>query len=463
VSVDDPESLYERTLEGMRALPFEEIYEVGGSVRDTLRGLSPKDVDFLVRGHSVEEMLRELRRHGHAEELVVAGRLVGVRFWPPWGPKEGIEVVPPRREVPILPGEPGHTGNPHRDFRIEADPTLPVRNDLERRDFTVNAVARHLRTGEVVDPFGGRDDLAAGVLRVVSATAFRDDPLRILRGVARRARDGLVPDDETTALMRVWAPGIAGLSAERVREALDQIVEGDDAAEGLRLARDVGALGVAVPELEGTFGVDQHSHRHTLPLDEHLFATVGEGARRRAPLEVRLAALWHDVGKPRAREASRPRAHAEIGARMTVDALRRLTYDNDVVRRVAHLVREHAYHDERDPTPLAARVFLARVGRDAAEHQMLLRRMDRAATGRPEPEESLQQHDRFEAMVRAEWRRPVTRAELAVDGDDLLATGVEPGPEVGRVLGELLQAVIEDPAENERVRLLERAAAVART
>jgi tRNA nucleotidyltransferase (CCA-adding enzyme) len=458
VSVDDPERLYERTLEGMAALPFEELYEVGGSVRDTLRGLIPKDVDFLVRGHSVEDILRELRRHGHAEELVVAGRLVGVRFWPPWGPKQGIEVVPPRREVPILPGEPEYTGNPHRDFRIEADPALTVRDDLERRDFTVNAVARDLRTGEVTDPFGGRGDLAAGVLRVVSPTAFRDDPLRILRGVARRARDGLTPDERTAALMREWAPGIDGLSAERVREALDQILEGDEAADGLRLARDVGALGVAVPELAGTFGVEQRSRRHVLPLDEHLFATVGEGARRRAPLEVRLAALWHDVGKPLAGEDGKPRDHAEVGARIAADALRRLTYDNDLVRRVSHLVREHAYHEERDPSPLAARVFLARVGRDAAEHQLLLRRIDRAATGRPEPRESLQQHDRFEALVRAEWRRPLTRGELAVDGDDLLAAGLEPGPEIGRVLGELMRAVIEDPDENRRERLLERAA-----
>jgi tRNA nucleotidyltransferase (CCA-adding enzyme) len=458
VSLDDPESLYERTLAGMRALPFEEIYEVGGSVRDTLRGLIPKDVDFLVRGHSVEHMLSELRRHGHADELVVAGRLVGVRFWPSWGPRQGIEVVPPRREVPILSGEPGHTGNPHRDFRIEAHPGLSVRDDLERRDFTVNAIARDLRRGEIVDPFDGRGDLAAGVLRVVSPTAFRDDPLRILRGVARRARDGLVPDDRTTALMCEWAAGIEGLSAERVREALDQILGGDEAAEGLRLARDVGALEVAVPELAGTYGVDQHSRRHVLTLDEHLFETVGEGARRRAPLEVRLAALWHDVGKPLAGTDGHPRDHAEIGARIAGEALRRLTYDNDLVRRVCHLVREHAYHEEREPSPLAARVFLARVGRDAAERQLVLRRMDRAATGQAESEESLLQHDRFEALVRAEWRRPVTRGELAVDGDDLLAAGLEPGPEIGRVLAELLRAVIQDPEENRRERLLARAA-----
>src|SRR5689334_19784878 len=132
----------------MRSLPFDEIYEVGGSIRDELLGRTPKDVDFLVRRVPVEELRRELGRFGRADDLVVAGRLVGVRFWPRFGPREGVEVVPPRRETPILPGEDGHTGNPHRDFRIEADPELPLEADLERRDFTVNAIARDIRTQE---------------------------------------------------------------------------------------------------------------------------------------------------------------------------------------------------------------------------------------------------------------------------------------------------------------------------
>src|SRR5437868_1455228 len=116
-----PEELRRR----MAELPFRELYEVGGSLRDELLGREPKDIDFLVRGHGVEELLTICREHGKADELRVAGRLVGVRFWPPWGPREGIEVVPPRRETPM----PGATGNPHTDFRIEPDPELPVHDD----------------------------------------------------------------------------------------------------------------------------------------------------------------------------------------------------------------------------------------------------------------------------------------------------------------------------------------------
>jgi putative nucleotidyltransferase with HDIG domain len=443
-----------RILEGMRALPFAEIYEVGGSLRDELLGREPKDLDFLVRGHDVDELLAELRRHGRAEELTVAGRLVGARFWPRFGPRGGIEVVPPRRETPIGPGEPDYTGNPHKDFRIEPDPSLPVEADLERRDFTVNAIARDVRSGELIDPFGGRDDLRRGVLRAVHPTSFRDDPLRILRGVTRRARDGLVPDEETRRLMVEFAPRIADLSAERVREALDQTLLAREAGAGLRLARDVGALTVAIPELVPTIGADQRSKRHVLTLDEHIFTVVDAAAERDASLAVRLAALFHDVGKPDTEGVDGPRVHARVGAEIAEVALTRLTYDTDTIRAVIHLVREHPYHEDAEPTALGARRFLRRVGRAAAADLMLLRRCDRAATGKPPPTGAPEARDRFEALVRQEWERPVTRGELAVHGDDLIEVGIPQGPALGAVIERLLDAVVDDPALNERERLL---------
>ena len=322
-----PEELRRR----MAELPFRELYEVGGSLRDELLGRAPKDVDFLVRGHDVEELLALCRQYGKADELRVAGRLVGVRFWPSWGPREGIEVVPPRRETPISPGEPGFTGNPHTDFRIEPDPELSVHDDLERRDFTVNAMARDVRTGEWIDPFGGRDDLRAGVLRAVHATAFRDDPLRILRGVVRCSVDGLQPDAGTRELMAEAAPRIAELSAERVREELERTLAGDGAADAMRLARDVGALDSAIPEWAACIGVDQHSATQAYTLDEHILHVLEAAVHEHAAREPRLAAFWHDVGKPL---ASGERPHAEAGARIVRAALRRLTYDNDTVATV---------------------------------------------------------------------------------------------------------------------------------
>jgi tRNA nucleotidyltransferase (CCA-adding enzyme) len=437
--------LRERVLEGMRTLPFEEIYEVGGSLRDGLLGRPAKDVDFLVRGHDIDELLRVLRRYGPADELRVAGRLVGVRFRPSFGPKEGIEVVPPRRETPIRPGEPDYSGNPHTDFRIEPDPQLPLRDDLERRDFTVNAMARDIRSGSWVDPFGGREDLAAGILRAVHPTAFRDDPLRILRGIARRGRDGLVPEPETLALMEAEAPRIAGLSAERVRETLDQTLGGRDAADALRLARDVGALAAALPEWQIAVGVPQASATQAYTVDEHILHVLDQAVQRDASLVVRLAALWHDVGKA---VAGGPRRHADESARVADAAMRRLAYDNDTRLAVVLLVREHPYGEDSDPTPQSARRFLARVGRDAAPDLLLLRRCDRLGRGFPRPEEELLRRERFEELVAEEWGSPVTRGELAVTGDDLLAAGLPAGRALGQVLARLLDAVVVDPERN---------------
>jgi tRNA nucleotidyltransferase (CCA-adding enzyme) len=452
VSVDlslDP--VRARVLEGMRSLPFEEILEVGGSLRDELLGRPSTDVDFMVRGHSIDELAAVLGRYGPAEELRVAGRLVGVRFRPPFGPKEGIEVVPPRREIPIRPGDPDYTGNPHTDFRIEPDPNLPVRDDLERRDFTVNAMARDIRTLAWIDPFGGEADLAARVLRAVHPSAFRDDPLRILRGIARRSRDGLVPEPETLALMREVAPRIADLSAERVRETLDQTLMGADAADALRLARDIGALAAAVPEWQACVGVPQRSKTQAYTVDEHILHVLDLAVERGASLVLRLAALWHDVGKPL---ADGPVRHAEAGARIAGRAMRRLAYDNDTRAAVVLRVREHPYDEDSDPSPTSARRFLARVGRDAARDLLLLRRCDRLGRGVPPPADDEALRDRFEQLVDEEWGSPVTRGELAISGDDLLAAGLVSGPALGRVLQTLVDAVVADPARNTRDELL---------
>jgi tRNA nucleotidyltransferase (CCA-adding enzyme) len=435
----------------MAELPFRELYEVGGSLRDELLGREPKDIDFLVRGHDVEELLALCREHGRAEELRVAGRLVGVRFWPPWGPPQGIEVVPPRRETPLAPGDPGYTGNPHVDFRIEPDAELPVRDDLERRDFTVNAMARDVRSGEWIDPFGGRDDLHAGVLRAVHDTAFRDDPLRILRGVVRCSSDGLEPDAATRDLMAAAAPRIVELSPERIREELDRTLAGDGAAAALRLAREVGALEAALPEWAPAIGYDQHSESQGYTLDEHVFhvleAAVHDGATRLQ----RLAVLWHDAGKPYPAPAD---GHAETGARIARRALRRLTYDNETVSAVTALVREHSYREDREPSPHAARVFLARVGRERARDLLALRRWDRAGRGVPIPPARDAARERFEALVEEEWEQPVALADLAVRGDDLMAAGLPEGPAVGAALRRLLEAVVDDPSLNERETLL---------
>ena len=208
-------------------------------------------------------------------------------------------------------------------------------------------MARDVRGGEWIDPFGGRDDLRAGVLRAVHETAFRDDPLRILRGLARASLDGLQPEPVTRALMQATAARIAELSAERVREELDRLLAGDGAAAALRLARDLGVLAVALPEWAPCIGFDQQSDTQAYTLDEHILHVLDAAVHDGAAREPRLAALLHDIGKP---HASGAREHAEEGARIARRALRRLTYDNDTIAVVAALVREHSYGEDQEPS-----------------------------------------------------------------------------------------------------------------
>src|SRR6266851_9400846 len=190
-----------------------EAYLVGGAVRDELLGLQSKDADFLVLGTDILGLRTALEPHGRVEDLVVAGRPVGVRLFPRdrdlrSAAPAGIEFAPPRREQSTGPGR--------HDFAIVIDPGATVEDDLQRRDFTVNAMARRLADGLLVDPFGGRADLERGVLRTVSPRSFAEDPLRIVRGLRLVSQLGLEPEEETLRQMREEARSVALVSGERV-------------------------------------------------------------------------------------------------------------------------------------------------------------------------------------------------------------------------------------------------------
>src|SRR5829696_8110520 len=256
-----------------------DAYAVGGAVRDELLGLPVREHDFVVPGMGHAELRAALQPHGRVEDLVVADRQVGVRFLPRDRAAralqpDGIEFAPPRVERSTGPGR--------HDFEIVADATISLEDDMARRDFTINAIAKRLATGELLDPLEGQDDLQQGILRTTSPTSFRDDPLRIVRGLRFVSQLGFDPDEETLRQMREWAPRIAHVSAERIGGGLaadgmgelSKLLLGPHPAKALRIARDTGALVHLLPELEPMIGFDQESRYHDLPLDEHVFRTV---------------------------------------------------------------------------------------------------------------------------------------------------------------------------------------------
>jgi tRNA nucleotidyltransferase (CCA-adding enzyme) len=338
-----------------------------------------------------------------------------------------------------------------------ADPALSIEDDLARRDFTVNAIARRLGTGELVDPFGGASDLNRGVLRTVRPTSFAEDPLRLVRGLRLVSQLGLEPDDATLEQMRAEADGVRLVSGERIGGGLhsdglgelSKLLLGREPAKALRLARDTGVLTALLPEFEPAIGFELNSERQNRPLDEHIFAVVQATADSGARLVVRLGALLHDLAKPEA-----PDDHAEAGARITARVLRRLRYPNRLLIEVTRLVGAHDFPLEH-VDELFARRLLREHGDQLAFDLVTHKEADLRT--KDVPAEELEALARLRTLLERERSQPHRLADLAIDGDDLLGLGFSEGPEVGRTLESLLDAVVEEPELNTRERLLERA------
>jgi tRNA nucleotidyltransferase (CCA-adding enzyme) len=455
-----------------------DAYLVGGAVRDELLGKESKDADFLVPGVDTEGLRAALAAHGRVEDLVVADRLVGIRLHPRDRrirglTPAGIEFAPPRKEVSTGPGR--------HDFEIVADPSLSVEDDMRRRDFTINAMARRVETGELIDPLGGRGDLEAGRLRTVSTQSFREDPLRLVRALRFVSQLGFEPDEELLAQMREEAPAVKLVSGERIGGGLaadgmgelSKLLLGAEPARALRLARDTGVLAELLPEFVPAIGFDQESRYHDLTVDEHTFAVVQAAADQGYGLPVRLAALFHDLGKPQAawrgkdgrlhyyaKPGISERGHDRVGADLAAGALSRLRYPNALRRRVVRIVRRHMFQPGKGDARRARR-FLRRNGDELAfdlidhKHADLLGK--RGSEGEPPPQDEIDALMRFREVVKQELSSPHRLRDLAVDGNDLIEAGFEPGPQLGRILEELLDAVVDEPALNTREELLRRA------
>jgi tRNA nucleotidyltransferase (CCA-adding enzyme) len=407
-----------------------DAYLVGGAVRDELLGRESKDADFVVPGVDYDGLRRALEPHGKVEDFEVAGRRIGARLYPRdervrAAAPAGIEFAPPRAERSTGPGR--------HDFEIVADASLSIEDDMARRDFTVNAIARRLDTGELVDPFGGQRDLRRGVLRTVSDHSLSEDPLRLVRGLRLVAQLGLTPDVATLRQMRDEARNVRLVSGERLGDELAKLLLGAQPAKALRLARETGALAELLPELDPA-------------LDDHVFTVVQATADAGASLAVRLAALLHDTVRATAPVAE----HAARGAELADAALERLRYPTRLRAYVVRLIRAHSFHldniDER-----FARRFLRDHGDELAFDLVTHKQADLTGKGRADDERAA---ERLRELLAQQRTQPHRLGDLAVDGGDLIELGYSEGPELGRVLDSLLDSVVDDPTLNTREQLL---------
>jgi putative nucleotidyltransferase with HDIG domain len=372
-----------------------------------------------------------------------------VTVLPDDGPGRGVEVTTYRVE------------GPYRDRRrpetVRWGESLD--EDLSRRDFTINAMAWQpldpdAGTGRLVDPHGGADDLRAGVLRAVGDAAERiaEDALRMVRAVRFATRFDLRLDPATEAAIRDHAAAAASLSGERVRDEVMRMLTGSaPPSRALRLMEELGLLAVLLPELAALRGVPQDKALPGDALDHSLRTADALGADD--PV-LRLAGLLHDLGKATTLAGGHFIGHERAGVDIARPLLGRLRLPRADVDRVARLIRHHMFAYTPDWTDSAVRRFIQRVGADLLGDLYALRRADNVASGARAPAGGgLAELERRAARALA--ADPISPRQLAVDGSDLVRElGLRPGPVVGRLLGELMEAVIEDPGLNRRETLL---------
>jgi tRNA nucleotidyltransferase (CCA-adding enzyme) len=424
------------------------LYEVGGSVRDSLIDprIDIKDRDYLVTGIPYDQLAEILRRFGRVD---LVGKSFGVIKFTQRGGSDTVDVVIPRKEV--------STGIAHRDFRVDYDPDLPVEDDLKRRDFTINTIARAIPSGEIIDPFGGRKDIEAKTIRIVFADSILEDPLRALRGAQFAARFEFEIETETLEKMKETAHLIDTVSPERIAEELNKmLLKADKPSIGFRYMLDIGILGRIMPYLANCVGVEQPGGFHRWDVFDHTMVCVDNAPKK---LNVRLAALFHDLGKPDTRELVENGAtfygHDRLSTKMTAKLMKNLKYSNDLIDQVKILVEKHMFSDQAGEKGI--RRLIRSVGIDLIYDLLDLRRADIIAQGMGQDPAEV---DEFEAKITSEIEKksPFGVKDLVVDGSDIMQEfTIEEGPIVGRVLNELLELVLDNPEMNTRENLLSKA------
>ena len=315
----------------------------------------------------------------------------------------------------------------------------------------------------VIDRFGGLKDLNAKMIRAVgdASERFAEDALRLLRAVRLAAQLDFSIEEKTLAALTTQAPALRAVSQERVRDELIKLVMSTKPEYGFNILQQTGLLKIIVPELAEGVGVGQNKH-HIYTVFEHSVKSLQWAAQYDYPLPVRLAALLHDVGKPRTKK---PLAgdytfygHDVVGARMAEKLLKRLRFSNEIVSSATHLIRHHMfYYDIGKVTETGARRLLRRVGQEHFADLIKLRIAERKGSGVPKAEPYRLRHLQF--LVEKAAQAPITTSQLAVTGNDIMTElRLRPGPQIGGILNALLAEVLEDPARNTREQLLARAA-----
>ena len=414
--------------------------------------LPDKDVDYLVTGIPLDELCSVLRSYGRMD---LVGKSFGViKFTPDRrssanGETPTFDVALPRKEY--------STGVGHRDFKVDFDHNLKVEDDLLRRDFTINAMAYDLAGRKLVDPLGGKKDIKRGLIRITNPSSFKDDPLRMLRGVQFAARFEFELEKETFQSLCQNVELIRTISPERIQEEINKLLtRAKRPSIGFRLMHKTGLLKVIFPELKEGVEAEQPGGYHQYDVFEHSLVTMDNAPME---LDLRLAAIFHDVSKPETKSLTETGAtfygHEKKGAKATQGILQRLRYSNELISKVVLLVEKHMF--TMGVTDKGLRRLINRVGQENIFDLLELRRADIIAQGRGGDTFEV---DEFENRIRMEIQKkpPFGLKDLKVDGNLIMKEfELTPGPVVGKILNHLMEKVLDEPEFNEKDKLLKEA------
>ena len=414
-----------------------EAYAVGGCVRDSLLGKNPTDFDITTSAKPEET--KAVFKNEHVIETGIKHGTVTVLM-------EGEPL-----EITTFRIDKNYSDNRHPK---EVEFTRSLSEDLARRDFTVNALAFNEKTG-VTDLFGGVFDLEHGIIRAVGEPEkrFNEDALRIMRALRFASVLGFEIEEKTASSLSENAVLLKNVSAERLFSEIEKLLCGKNAAKILR--EHPAPFFEIIPELSVLKGFEQHHFRHDKDAFEHTLAVLENVPPER---NLRLAALFHDIAKPLCQSfdetgTAHYYGHAQKSAEIAETVLRRLKADSETIKTVSELVRRH--EDRFEPSKKSVKRLLGKTNPEFFE--MLLSLMEADEMGKRAefrfPKDVFDEFHRLSAEI-VEKEECFSLKNLAVSGADLISAGFEPGPEMGKILENLLEKVIEGEIPNEKAKLL---------
>ncbi len=423
-------------IEGLQNAGFE-AYIVGGCVRDFLLDKEPKDWD--VTTNAKPEEIQKVFPDSFYENNFLT---VTVRTGSENPLLAEIEITTYRLEAK-------YSDKRHPD---EVKYAKKLEDDLSRRDFTVNAMAMNDKK-KITDLFDGQKDLKNKIIRTVGnpEERFSEDALRILRAVRFAATLGFAIEEKTAEAIKKNSVWLEAISKERIRDEFVKIIMSDNAAVGVDLLRELGMLKFVLPELMENYGVGQNKH-HIYDCYTHAIKALEFTAKKKCNMQVRMAALLHDIAKPRVKVGDGINStfynHEIVGAKMTFEILNRLKFSRKDVEKITKLVRYHLfYYNVDEVSESSVRRLVKNVGPENMEELLEVRQADRIGSGVPKAEPYKLRHLKY--IIDKVSQDPISVGMLKVDGKNVMEVlNIQPGPKIGQILDVLLGYVLDDPKKN---------------